>query len=115
VDDNRNSPRVDLSGVLRGDVLVPQPALVTQISRTGMQIETSFLLQLDSLHDFRLTLGGHSLVVKGRIAHSRISEVDREAVTYLSGVEFVETSQAVAVVIADYVELILQQRLASSS
>jgi hypothetical protein len=114
VDDNRNSPRVDLSGVIRGDVLIPQPALVTQISRTGMQVETSFPLQLESLHEFRLTLGGHSLVVKGRIAHSRISDVDRDTVIYVSGVEFVETSQAVAVEIAEYVELILQRRLASS-
>ena len=55
-----------------------------------MQVETGFPLQLDSLHDFRLTLGDRSVVVKGRIAHSRISDVDQDIITYRSGVEFIE-------------------------
>ena len=65
-----------------------------------MQVETSFPLQLDSLHDFRLTLGDRSVVVKGRIAHSRISDVDQDIITYRSGVEFIEPSERVAAAIA---------------
>ena len=42
----------------------------------GAQIETMFPLHLDSLHDFRLTLGDRSIVVKGRVAHCSISDVE---------------------------------------
>jgi hypothetical protein len=74
------------------------------MSHGGMQVETSFPLQLDSLHDFRLTLGERSVVVKGRIAHSRISDVDQDIVTYRSGVEFIELPERVAAAIAAFVD-----------
>ena len=74
--------------------MVFQPAGIRQMSRGGMQVETSFPLQLDSLHDFRLTLGDRSVVVKGRIAHSRISDVDQDIITYRTGVEFIEPPNA---------------------
>ena len=80
--------------------MVFQPTAVHQISQGGMQVETAFPLQLDSLHDFRLTLGDRSIVVKGRVAHSRISDVDQDGVTYRSGIEFIEPSERVAAVIA---------------
>jgi len=76
--------------------MVYQPSAVCQMSHGGMQVETGFPLQLDSLHDFRLTLGDRSVVVKGRIAHSRISDVDQDIITYRSGVEFIEPSERVA-------------------
>ena len=69
-----------------------------------MQVETGFPLQLDSLHDFRLTLKDRSIVVKGRIAHSRISDVDQDIITYRSGVEFIELSERVAAAIAEFVD-----------
>jgi hypothetical protein len=100
----RDSQRIDLLGVLHGEVMVYQPTTVRQISKGGMQVETTFALQLDSLHDFRLTLGDRSIVVKGRVAHSRISEFDHDGVTYLSGVEFIEPSEPVAQVISEFVE-----------
>jgi hypothetical protein len=79
--------------------MVFQPTTVRQISRGGMQVETAFPLHLDSLHDFRLTLGELSVVVKGRIAHCRISDVDQDVVVYRSGVEFIEPPERVATVI----------------
>jgi hypothetical protein len=84
--------------------MVFQPSAVRQISHGGMQVETAFPLQLDSLHDFRLTLKDHSIVVKGRIAHSRISDVDQDIITYRSGVEFIELSERVAAAIAEFVD-----------
>ena len=48
---------------------------ILDISIGGAQIETAFALQLDSLHDFRLSLGDRSVVVKGRIAHCHIGEL----------------------------------------
>ncbi|MGE0042082.1 MAG: PilZ domain-containing protein [Vicinamibacterales bacterium] len=108
--DNRDSERIDLLGGLRGEVMVFQPTGVRQISRGGMQVETAFPLQLDSLHDFRLTLGDRSVVVKGRVAHSRISDVDQDQVTYRSGIEFIEPSVPVADVIGEFIETVRQGR-----
>ncbi len=84
--------------------MVFQPSAIREMSHGGMQIDTGFPLQLDSLHEFRLTLGDRSIVVKGRIAHSQISDVDQDIVTYRSGVEFVELSDRVAVAIQHFVD-----------
>jgi c-di-GMP-binding flagellar brake protein YcgR len=84
--------------------MVFQPTAVLQMSHGGMQVETAFPLQLDSLHDFRLTLGDRSVVVKGRVAHSRISDVDQDIVTYRTGVEFIELSDRVKAAIALFVD-----------
>jgi len=80
------------------------------MSHGGMQVETAFPLQLDSLHDFRLTLGQRSVVVKGRIAHSRISDVDGDLITYRSGVEFIELSERVANAIGQFVDELAQEK-----
>ena len=109
-DDKRDSERIELLGTLGGEVMVFQPMAIRQISRGGMQVETAFPLQLDSLHDFRLTLGERSVVVKGRVAHSRISDVDQDVVTYRSGVEFIEPPERVAGVIAEFIDLLRQER-----
>jgi len=92
-DERREDPRVPILGELRGEVMVYQPVTVSQISRGGAQVETTFRLQLDSLHDFRLTLGDRSIVVKGRIVHCSIADVEEEQVAYRAGVEFVEPSE----------------------
>ena len=83
--------------------MVFEPAEICEVSRTGMLVETGFPLQLDSLHDFRLTLGARPVVVKGRVVHSSISDVNQDVVTYRSGVEFVEPSGHVSAAIADFV------------
>jgi hypothetical protein len=83
--------------------MVFQPTAVNQISRGGMQVETAFPLHLDSLHDFRLTLGERSIVIKGRVVHSRISDVDQDVVVYRSGIEFIEPPDRVAEVIEHFV------------
>jgi hypothetical protein len=106
-DNKRDSERIELAGGLTGEVMVFQPMLVRQISKRGMQVETGFPLLVDSLHDFRLTLsGGYSVVVKGRVAHSHISDVDQDVVRYRSGVEFIEPSKPVADAIAEFIELL---------
>lgn len=102
-DDKRESERTEVAGGLRGEVMVLQPLAVREISRGGMQVETAFPLQLDSLHDFRLTLAERSVVVKGRVVHCQISDVEQDVVIYRSGIEFVEPSTRVATVIAEFV------------
>lgn len=109
-EDTRDSQRVELLGALGGEVMVFQPTTIHQISRGGMQVETAFRLQPDSLHDFRLTLGDRSIVLKGRIAHCRISDVDQDIVTYRSGVEFVEPSAHAARAIGEFIDVLKQTR-----
>jgi len=90
--------------------MVFQPSAVRQMSHGGMQVETGFPLQLDSLHDFRLTLGDLSVVVKGRIAHSRICDVDQDIITYRSGIQFIEPSEHVAAAIQHFVDELAKER-----
>src|SRR5436305_14392716 len=100
IEDKRDTERVQILGELRGEVMVFQPTIIKEISRGGAQVETNFPLHLDSLHEFRLTLGDRSIVVKGRVAHCSISDVEQEGVIYRSGIQFIEPSERVFAVIA---------------
>jgi hypothetical protein len=104
--DKRDAERVEILGNLRGEVMVFQPMAIKEISRTGAQVETAFALLVDSLHDLRLTLGDQSVVLKGRVAHCSIRDVDQELVTYRSGLEFVEPAERVDAVIAGFIDAI---------
>ena len=111
-DDKRDGERIQILGELHGEVMVFQPTAIKELSRGGAQVETGFPLHLDSLHDFRLTLGDRSVVVKGRVVHCSISDVDQELVTYRSGLEFIEPSDAVYSVIAGFIDAIKDGRRA---
>jgi hypothetical protein len=111
-DDKRDTERIEILGELRGEVMVFQPMAIREISRGGAQVETGFPLQLDSLHDFRLTLGERSIVLKGRVAHCSISDVDQEVVLYRSGIEFIDPPDRVASVIAHFIDAITNGRRA---
>lgn len=102
----RDLERVPLAGQVTGEVMVFQPMTILDISQGGAQVETSFPLQLDSLHDFRLSLGDRSIVVKGRIAHCHVGELTESSAIYRTGVEFVEPSEHVAFAIAEFVEVL---------
>ena len=105
-DDKRDRERLEILGELHGEVMVFQPLSIKEISRGGCLVETAFPLHLNSLHDIRLTLGEQSVVLKGRVAHCRISDVDQEVVHYRSGVEFIEPSERVRGVIKEFIETI---------
>jgi hypothetical protein len=111
-DDKRDTDRLEILGELHGEVMVFQPMAIKEISRGGAQIETGFPLHLDSLHDFRLTLGDRSLVVKGRVVHCSITDVEQGLVLYLAGIEFIEPSERVAAVIADFIDAVTNGRRA---
>jgi hypothetical protein len=109
---SRDDERIQILGELHGEVMVFQPMAITEIGRGGAQVETAFPLQLDSLHELRLTLADRSVIVKARVAHCSISDVDQELVTYRSGVEFVEPTERVYSVISDFIDLIKDSRRA---
>ena len=108
--DKRDTERILILGDLQGEIMVFEPLQIKEISRGGASVETRFALAIDSLHELRLTLGRRSVVLKGRIAHSRISDVDQEIVTYRSGIEFIEVSEAVRAVIAEFLETLKAAR-----
>ena len=100
--DRRGAERVPILGDLQGEIMVFQPMLIREISKSGVTVETRFPLYLDSLHDLRLSLAKASVVVKARVADSQISDVGQDIVTYRSGMTFVAASGRVLDAIRAY-------------
>ncbi len=109
-DDKRDAERVPMLGELHGEMMVFQPMVVREISRTGAAVETAYPLHLNSLHELRLTLGDQSVVVKARVVHSHISDVDQELVTYRSGMEFVDVSDRIVAAIGAFLDAVKTNR-----
>jgi PilZ domain len=108
--DKREAPRTEILGRLSGEVNVPAPMLVRDISRTGAQIECAFPLILDSAHQLRLHLGDDSVVVQARVVRCQIADIGRDLVRYVAGVEFVELPPHADAAIAAYLDRILRER-----
>ena len=103
-DKKREAERVNIPGQVKGEVMVYEPMTILDLSDRGALVETQFPLHLDSLHEFRLSLGTRSVVVKGRIAHCQIGEVQESIVFYRSGIEFVELREHTNSAIHAFVE-----------
>jgi hypothetical protein len=103
-ENKRDNVRVSVPSPLHGEVKVFQPMTILDVSHGGAQIETPFALQLDSLHDFRISLGDLSIIVKGRIAYCHIGELKEGAILYRSGVEFIENSDHAQAALDHFVE-----------
>ena len=73
--ERRSGERMEILGELRAEVMVYQPMSIRELSDSGAQVETSFPLLIDSLHEVRLDLGDASVIVKGRVVH--VSPVGR--------------------------------------
>ena len=108
--EQRESGRVEILGELKGEMSILQPLAIKEISPAGCLIETAFPLHLNSLHGIRLTLGGQSIVLKGRVAHCRIGDLDQELVYYLTGLEFVETPDRARDVLLQFIQALESQR-----
>jgi hypothetical protein len=111
-ENKRDSERLQILGDLLGEVMVFQPMAIKEISTGGAQVETAFALHLDSLHELRLTLGDQSVVVKGRVVHCSISDVEQEGVIYRSGIEFIEPTDRFHGVITGFIEAVRAGRRA---
>ena len=109
-DPKRDTERIPVPSPLHGEVKVFHPMTILDISLGGAQVETPFPLQLDSLHDFRISLGERSIVVKGRIAHCHIGELQDGVAIYRTGVEFIEPSEHVQTAVSDFVEALRAAR-----
>jgi hypothetical protein len=114
-ENRRDRGRVPVPSPLYGEVKVYQPMTILNISKGGLQIETPFALQLDSLHDFRISLGERSIVVKGRIAHCHVGELTEGVVLYRTGVEFIENPDHAQSAIESFVDALRLSQKASSA
>jgi c-di-GMP-binding flagellar brake protein YcgR len=112
--DRREDERYSILGALGGAVMVFLPMAITEIGRGGVQVETPFAFQIDSLHELRLALGDRPIVVKGRVTHCSIIDVDHELVKYRTGLEFVELPPRVAEAIESFVDAVKDGRRAST-
>ncbi len=110
-DERREGDRLPILGELIGGVMVFQPMTITEIGVGGMQIETQGPLQLDSLHDFRLPLDDRPVIVKGRVVHCRISDVDTDRVLYRTGIEFLDPSDHARKALSAYVKRMREARV----
>lgn len=102
--ERRVNPRITVPGQVTGEVTIFQPVTILNISERGVEVETALQLQLEALHDFRLSLGPHSVVVKGRIVHSRIRELKKGEIIYRIGVEFIQMAPDARLAIEAFVE-----------
>ena len=96
-DEQRDGERIPVLGELPGEVMVFAPMIIREIGTGGASVDTSFPLHLNSLHDLRLALGSISIVIKGRVVHSRISDVDPASVarnTHFSHISCTITGEA---------------------
>ena len=109
-DERRDLERLAILGSLPGEILVYEPIVFRELGIGGAAIETTFPLHLDSLHDLRLTLGGRPVVLKARVVHSRVTDVEQEAVIYRSGLQFVDIPERVTTALTEYLAEVKNQR-----
>ena len=102
-ENKRAVDRTPVTSEIVGNVTVFQPMTILNLSEAGIQIETPYKLQNDSLHDFRLSLGERSVVVKGRIVYCQVGELHEGSVIYRSGVEFVTVPSHALTAVREFV------------
>src|SRR3954447_14801380 len=103
-DRKRDAERVPVPAEVTGEVSVYEPVTILDLSELGAQLETRLTLHLGCLHEFRLSLGELSVIVRGRIVHSQIGGLGAAPVRYRTGVEFIEPSEHALSAIRAFVE-----------
>jgi hypothetical protein len=109
-DERRRDERIDVLGGATGEVTGVETVNVLEISEGGAQVEVRTPLQIESLHDLRLNLGGRSVVAKARVAHCHVSDMDQEHVVYRAGFEFVDLPLYAQEAIAAHLQLLKSSR-----
>ena len=102
--ERREDERYPVLGALDGDVMVFLPMAMTEIAKGGVQVETPFAFQIDSIHELRIALGDRPVIVKGRVTHCSIIDIDHEFVKYRTGLEFVDLPPRLADTIGAFVD-----------
>lgn len=112
--ERRDDERYPVLGALDGDVMVYLPMAITEIARGGVQVETPFAFQIDSVHELRIALGDRPVIVKGRVTHCSIIDIEQEFVKYRTGLEFVDLPPRLADAIGTFVDAMKDRGRAST-
>jgi hypothetical protein len=90
--DRRRTPRVEILGRLHGRVVSLDVAVtVRELSLGGLAIETDAPFPVGAVHEFNLTLGdGSTVLLQGRVMHSRNVAPSGEPAVYVTGVQFID-------------------------
>ncbi len=102
-DERRRLERLPVTGPVQGEVRIVHPLRLLEISEGGVSLEVTQPLTLESLHDFRIEFGTSTVVVKGRVAHCRVAQIEQGQVAYRAGIEFVDLAPHVREAIDDYI------------
>ena len=108
--ERRDEARLPVPGTLSGNVMVFLPMTITEIAPGGVQVETPFSFQIDSIHELRLALGERTVIAKGRVTHCRVVDLGQESVCYRTGLEFVDVPQRLSEAIASFVNGMKSER-----
>ena len=108
--DNRLSPRLDILGYVPGEITVFAPIAIRDLGVRGVQLESSFPLLLNSVHELRLHLGDDNVVVRGRVAHCRVADLGADVAVYRAGIEFLDVPEHVQRSIAAHIEQLARRR-----
>jgi hypothetical protein len=102
-DERRRLERLPVIGIVPGEVRIVHPIKLVELSEGGASLELSQPLVIESLHDFRIELGDNIIIVKGRVAHSRVADVEQGRVAYRAGIEFIDLPAHVREALYDYI------------
>jgi hypothetical protein len=97
-------------GHVPGEMTVMVPIAIRDLGPQGVQVESSFPLLLNSVHDLRLHLGDDSLVVRGRVAHCRVADLGTDVTVYRAGFEFIDPPERVLQAVEAHLSRMAQQR-----
>jgi hypothetical protein len=100
-DDRRSSPRVEMMGRMQGrTVALGLSVHVREISLGGMSVETAEPFELNSVHQFNLTLGdGATIRLTGRVLRTARVATEGHLVHFVSGIQFIDDENDVAGII----------------
>jgi hypothetical protein len=104
--DDRLTDRVAVDGHLVGQMMAPLSMVLCDVGPRGLQVEVGCRLRLYALYELRLSLGADTVVARARVAHCGICRIERGEITYRAGLELVAPGEHVALVIADFVQVV---------
>lgn len=103
--DRRRTPRVDLLSEFQGHVVrLDEVVTVQQLGPGGMTIAARVPLSPAHTHDLRLTFDDRVLTLRAKVVHTR-ALLERDDVTYVSGLAFVDPPEETVAVIEQFLLL----------
>ena len=88
--DRRGQPRFDVIGSLWGVLELEEEARLRNVSASGVLLDSSVPMALDSTQEIRLEVDGQDVTVEARVRHVSLQSGDAMEPRYVIGLEFVE-------------------------